>query len=105
MKLTSAQDAIKQAIKGGWKDNRLKKPDVRARNLADDLVGGKIADAYERMIDNSVFLDIIFWHHSARRWGGKTVSNNIGRSRAILGSFIDHLADGKSAEEFFSQLR
>ncbi|HVB33734.1 MAG TPA: hypothetical protein VNJ52_05090 [Patescibacteria group bacterium] len=79
------EQAIKKAIEGGWKDKWDLDPENRH--------------------GSDVFLDPSFWQSlgKALGWGeNDTAHRNEWISR--WHDFIDHLAEGKSAESFFETL-
>ena len=99
--MNSIHEAIKDAFKGGYTGNG----HATLRENGEVYWSG-----------DSIFLDRTFWQAlgKARGWGKKTLSNgmvaNVGRDgyinvwQSYWHDFIDHLAEGKDAESFFTEL-
>ena len=90
------EQAIKKAIEGGWK------PDSRNRLL-------KLNDEHDRYLHvRSIFLDPSFWQSLGKALEWKPYLPHEGSWYGTWWMewhrFIDHLANGKDAEEFFEGL-
>ena len=125
-------EAIKIAIKNGWTTFKGHKVDsVRLMKLEDKRLAEVIEEHQGRASSSTTFsydeffLDPLFWQSLGKGCGwqdefctqcGKSPEKHIPRSRPCPGagsipdwlsrwhSFIDCLAKGKSAEEFFKEL-
>ena len=95
------QEAIKKAIEGGWNEPYFETKDKLAKivPLSADEVCQKVA-----------FLDLLFWQSLGKAMGWeknvyeKSYSRNEHSWLYHWHHFIDHLAEGKSIEDFFQNL-
>lgn len=118
MKSTAVSRAIEDAIKGGWKGLGKNKKEVRRRLHNINEIGvvleeGVVYESDDAMLlFEEIFLSKSFWVAlgKARGWpqsDARRTYNDVSAEPNWLWywhSFIDHLAEGKDAESFFSDL-
>jgi hypothetical protein len=111
------QEAIKKAIEGGWRAGTWKNYDCEVKSCCLDCIDRETGAVIERSQFEVIFLDSSFWQSLGNALGWKNREydmSTVGRGAAHVQQFkwkskwhrfIDHLADGKSAESFFVTLR
>lgn len=95
------KDAITRAIEGGYRNDIVD----WHKNLCtcDGSVECSARDFYRASVHSKVLLDPLFWQALLRNInGGVLPHKKIWTS--VWKQFIDHLAEGKDAEEFFKDL-
>jgi len=113
------QDAIKKAIDGGYKKKEINQCTIwfihenafdgkRDCFVIDNSYTDQHGERHKKAIHYAkeiVFLDPLFWQCLGKAMGwGKLISGIwIGDWRKHWHDFIDHLAEGKSAEQFFKE--
>lgn len=110
------EQAIKEAVKGGWVPKNLESWNKRPSDTAEAL--HFLYPTAEALVQSGRlsewFLDPAFWqalgkarglHHDYHMEAGERVyAGHTGKWKAEWHRFIDHLAEGKSAEDFFKEL-
>jgi len=92
MKPTSVEQAIKKAIEGGWNEGRAEI----------GIPEGKVGS--DMFIDEIAFADPLFWQSLGKAMGWPSNPMSWKGWKNQWHDFIDHLAEGKTAEEFFEKL-
>lgn len=101
------KEAIQKAIEGGWKPTGYGK-------FSDNAISYKVQAVMKIKYKERIFLDPLFWKALGKSLGWDELEDGRKWESAKFGfmpvckyrwhCFIDHLADGKSAESFFEEL-
>ena len=106
------EQAVKKAIEAGYGNDDWRRWAEQDRN---ELKGFQFAELYGTDAQNQHFLDPSFWKSLGKALGwpaylkaGGLTSDEEAREdvawKVMWHRFIDHLAEGKKAEDFFAEL-
>ncbi|KKL06697.1 hypothetical protein LCGC14_2593440 [marine sediment metagenome] len=111
------EQAIKKSIEGGYDCQGItKNPDSEldidyetqrdgSKRVIVSTKRNVSAGGYRELIQEKIFLDSNFWKCLGKSLGWETEADYYGRWLAEWHCFIDFLAEGKSAEDYFKELK